>query len=329
MHRILLLCLCLLPCRAVIAQPDVRPAVIYDRASKFDQSFSQAVYSNGVLKLRQDGLRVKEFEPARAAQIEQAMLKLARRGYQPIIGVGFGTAPAIARVAKLFPQQVFVIIDSVVDLPNVQSILFREEQGAFLAGALAALTTKSNKIGFIGGMDIGLITKFSCGYIQGARYISPDIIVLKNYIGSTLNAWNDPSKGIELAKSQIERGADVLFAAAGGSGSGVYLAAHDADILAIGVDSNQNALQPGNMLTSMVKRVGQAVYKSVKSYQNGHWQPGQVIYDLSNDGLELVRDADNIRLYRAEHYAKITAIKQRIISGAITIDYHPADVGCR
>jgi basic membrane protein A and related proteins len=327
LHRLLLLLLCLLFSWYAMAGPDVRPAVIYDRPSKFDQSFSQAVFTNGVLALRQEGFKVKEFEPARGAQIEQAMIKLARRGYQPIIGIGYATAPAIEKVATLFPQQAFVIIDSVVDLPNVQSILFREEQGTFLAGALAALATSSNTIGFIGGMDIGLIAKFSCGYIQGARYVAPDIKVLKNYIGSTLNAWNDPSKRIELAKSQIERGADVLFAAAGGSGSGVYLAAHEAGILAIGVDSNQNALQPGNMLSSMVKRVGLAVYQSVKSFQSGQWHAGRINYDLSNNGLELVRDADNQWLYLAEYYQQIQAIKQQIISGAIIIDDHES--GCR
>jgi len=308
--------------------PPVRVAVIYDGATKFDQSFSQAVYVNGVLKLRQQGVLVKEFEPARAAQIEQAVIKLARRGYQPIIGVGFNTAPAITKAAKLFPKQAFVVLDSVIDLPNVQSIVFDEEQGAYLAGALAAMNSSSQVIGFVGGMDVGLIAKFSCGYIQGARYVSPEIKVLKNYISSTVTAWNDPSKAIELAKSQIERGADVLFAAAGGSGSGVYLAAHEANVLAIGVDSNQNSLQPDNMLTSMVKKVGQAVFTSVTSYLNGQWRSGVVKYNLQDDWIELVRDSNNQQLYNDRHRAQIAKIKQEILRGDIKIQHLGAAGEC-
>lgn len=312
--------------KAEVAKVEV--AVIYDSANKFDQSFSQAVYTNGVLRLRQAGISVKEFEPAREAQIEQAVIKLAQRGYQPIIGVGFGTAPAIAKAAKLFPGQAFVVIDSVVNLPNVQSIVFSEEQGAYLAGALAAMNTKSNVIGFVGGMDVGLIAKFSCGYIQGARYVSPNIVVLKNYVGSTLNAWNDPSKAIELAKSQIERGADVLFAAAGGSGRGVYLAAHEANVLAIGVDSNQNSLQPDSMLTSMVKKVGQAVYLSATSYQRGQWLGGLVSYNLQDDWIELVRDSDNRQLYSLAHADEIRMIKNKILTGEIHIEQYSVAGEC-
>lgn len=313
-----------------MAEPlPVRVAVIYDGASKFDQSFSQAVYVNGVLKLRAAGIAVKEFEPARSAQIEQAVIKLAQRGYQPIIGVGFNTAPAITKAAKLFPDQAFVVLDSVIDLPNVQSIIFDEAQGAYLAGALAAMNSNSQVIGFVGGMDVGLITKFSCGYIQGARYVSPNIVVVKNYISSTVNAWNDPSKANELAKSQIERGADVLFAAAGGSGRGVYLAAHEANILAIGVDSNQNALQPQSMLTSMVKKVGQAVFASVTSSIDGSWASGVINYNMQDNWVELVRDHHNRQLYSDRHYIKIQQIKQQLLTGKIKIEHHTVAGACR
>ncbi len=312
------------PCMA-----QFKAAIIYDRPSKFDQSFSQAVHTNGVLKLRLQGIEVKEFEPARGAQIEQAMMKLAARGYQPIIGIGYSTAPAISKVAQLFPEQSFVIIDGIVDLPNVQSVIFHEEQGAFLAGALAAMKSNNDIIGFIGGMDIGLISKFSCGYIQGARYISPSIRVLKNYIGSTLNAWNDPSKAIEIAVSQIERGADVVFAAAGGSGSGVYLAAHEADILAIGVDSNQNSLQPGNMLSSMVKKVGRAVYQSVLNHHNGTWQAGKFHYGLADDWIELARDKHNRSIYQAIDLKEINIIKSMISNKELTIDVSNKQLACQ
>ncbi|NRA62394.1 MAG: BMP family ABC transporter substrate-binding protein, partial [Psychrobium sp.] len=224
-----------------------RAAVVYDRPSKFDHSFNQAVFVNGVQALRAKGLEVKEFEPVNGAQTQLGVMKLARRGYSPIIGVGYATAPAIRNAALRYPDVSFVIIDSEIDLPNVQSITFDEDHGAYLAGVLAALSSKSGIIGFVGGMEIPLIKKFSCGFRLGAQSVNTDIEVLRNYVGSTLHAWNDPSKGLELAYHQIEHGVDVIFAAAGGSGLGVYQAAKEHHVLAIGVDSNQNSLHPGTL----------------------------------------------------------------------------------
>ena len=205
-------------------------------------------------------------------QREQALRRMAQRGSDPVIAVGFAQAPALEKVAREFPDTRFTIIDMVVDLPNVQSVVFKEHEGSFLVGVAAAMASKTNKVGFIGGMDIPLIRKFACGYEQGVHYVDPDAKIFQNMTGTTPAAWNNPTKGGELARSQFDRGADVVYAAAGGTGVGVYQAAKDAGKLAIGVDSNQNYIHPGTMLTSMVKRVDVAVYDAFMSAKNGTWQ---------------------------------------------------------
>ena len=211
---------------------------------------TEGVY-NGVKKYTADtGIQVREFEPKNEAQVEQGLRRLAKRGYSPIVTVGFNMTSAVEKVAKDFPEINFTIIDGVIDLPNVQSVVFKEHEGSFLVGALASMASKTNTVGFVGGMDIPLIRKFGCGYEQGVKYASPSATVLQNMTGSTGAAFNDPTKGSELAKSQFSQGADVVFAAAGGTGIGVYQAAKDEGKLAIGVDSNQNHVQPGTMLTS-------------------------------------------------------------------------------
>lgn len=296
-----------------VAQP-MRAAVVYDRPNKFDHSFNQSVYEEGVVLLRGAGIAVKEFEPVNNAQTEQSIMKLARRGYQPIIGVGYATAPAIKKAALRYPNVSFMIVDSVIALPNVQSIVFDEGHGAYLAGALAAMTSKTNKIGFIGGMDIPLISKFSCGYRLGARSIKPDIGYVENFVGSTLSAWNDPSKGLELAIFQFESGADVIFSAAGGTGLGVFQAANEYGKLAIGVDSNQNHLQPGAVLSSMVKRVGGVIYNNVMAFKDGKWQAGTRRYGLDGGWIDLSRDRHNQSVYSPSTAFAINLIKQQIMT---------------
>jgi len=291
-----------------------RVAVVYDRPNKFDHSFNQAVYENGVVPLLAQGIEVKEFEPVNIAQTEQGVFKLARRGYQPIIGVGYATAPAIRKAAIRYPDTQFMIIDSVIDLPNVQSVTFEEDHGAYLAGVLAAMVTTTNKIGFIGGMDIPLISKFSCGYLLGAQSIKPNIKYVENFVGSTLNAWSDPSKGRELAIYQFESGADVIFSAAGGTGLGVFQTAKDYHKLAIGVDSNQNSLQPGAVLTSMVKRVGRVVYEHVQSFRVGTWQGGLHHYGLDGGWIDLARDKHNKGIYNQHLFDEINRLKHKIMT---------------
>jgi basic membrane protein A len=217
-------------------------------------------------------------------------------------------------VARDFPQQRFAIIDAVVRLPNVQSIVFKEHEGSFLVGLMAALASKSGKVGFVGGMDIPLIRRFSCGYEQGARYANPKVEVSVSMTGTTPQAWNDPARGAELAKAQFAAGVDVVFAAAGGTGIGVYQAAKDGGKLAIGVDSNQNHLHPGTMLTSMVKRVDVAVYQAFKGVT-----PGLSSLGLKEGGVDVALDEYNARLVTPDMKKRVDAARADIIAGKIKV----------
>ena len=303
---------------ASVAMAD--PAVVYDAGGKFDKSFNEAAY-NGIEKFKKEtGSNYLEFEVQADAQREQAFRKMAQRGADPIIGIGFSQESAIKKVAAEFPDIRFAIIDSVVDLPNVQSIVFKEHEGSYLVGVLAALASKTGKVGFVGGMDIPLISRFQCGYEQGARFANPKVEISANMTGTTPAAWRDPARGAELAKAQFARGVDVVFAAAGGTGTGVYQAAKDAGRLAIGVDSNQNHLHPGTMLTSMVKRVDVAVYNAFKDVK-----PGVVSLGLKEGGVDYALDEHNARLVTPDMKARVDAAKADIISGKIkVIDYMAA-----
>ncbi len=221
------------------------PAIVFDMGSKFDKSFNEAAYNGAERFKRETGVGYREFEVTAEAQREQALRSMARRGSAIIVGVGFGHAQQSGKGGPGVPQLKFAIVDAVVDLPNVQSVVFKEHEGSFLVGMAAAMASKTGKIGFVGGMDIPLIRKFAQGYEEGARYVNPTIEVFRNMTGTTPAAWNDPARGGELARSQFDRGADVVYAAAGATGLGVLQAAKDKGRLAIGVDSNQNYLYPG------------------------------------------------------------------------------------
>lgn len=312
---------------SVAIAADMQPAIVYDLGTKFDKSFNEGV-SNGAKRFTEETkLEVREFEPANDSQIEQAIRKLASRGSDPVISVGFSQANALTTVAKEFPKTSFTIIDMVVDQPNVRSVTFKEEQGSFLVGALAAMASKTGKVGFVGGQDIALIRKFACGYEQGAKYIKKDVEVFQNMTGSTGAAWNNPSKGGELAKSQFDRGADVVFAAAGGTGIGVYQAAKDNGKFAIGVDSNQNHLQPGTMLTSMIKRVDNAAYDTFKAKMDGTWKPGITSLGLAEKGVGWAVDEHNEALVKP-YMEKMAEIEKGIIDGSIKIHDYMTDNKC-
>lgn len=311
------------------AAVDFKPAVIYDQTGKNDKSFNEAVYRNGVLKFSADkNLKVREFEPQNEAQMEQGLRKLAQRGHSPIVAIGFTFASAVEKVAKEFPDLQFAIIDMVVDLPNVQSIVFAEHEGSFMVGALAAMASESGKVGFVGGMDIPLIRKFACGYEQGAKFQKKDAEVFINMTGTTPSAWSDPAKGAELAKAQFSKGADVVFAAAGGTGMGVYQAAKDDGKLAIGVDSNQNHLQPGTMLTSMTKKVGLAAYATWERAQKGEWKPGFFVMNTANGGVDWALDEHNEKLITAEMKSTVEEIKAKIVSGDIKVHDYMSNNSC-
>ncbi len=298
-----------------------QPAIVFDMGGKFDKSFNQAAY-NGMEKWKKEtGKPYLEFEVTNEAQREQAIRRMAERGANPIIGIGFGQASSIEKVAKEFPKLNFAIIDDEVKLPNVQSLKFKEHEGSFLVGVMAAMASKTGKVGFVGGMDIPLIRRFQCGYEQGAKFANPKVEVFANMTGTTGAAWNDPVRGGELAKAQFSKGADVVFAAAGGTGTGVYQAAKDGGKLAIGVDSNQNYLQPGTMLTSMLKRVDVAVYNAAKAHK-----PGLTVFGLKEDGVGYAMDQHNAKLVSADMKKKVDAAKADIISGKIKVtDYMAAD----
>lgn len=310
------------------AQAEIKPAIVYDKGGKFDKSFNEGVFA-GAEKFRSEtGVAFRDFEPSNDAQIEQALRRFARDGNSPIIAVGFSQATALQKVAAEYPALKFTIIDMVVDLPNVQSVVFKEHEGSYLVGLLAGMASKTGKVGFVGGMDIPLIRKFACGYVQGVKAASKDAEIFQNMTGSTPAAWNDPVKGGELAKSQIDRGADVIYHAAGGTGIGVLRAAADAGKLGIGVDSNQNALQPGKVLTSMLKRVDVATYESFKAARDGSWKPGLSVLGLKEGGVGWALDDANKALVTAEMKAAADKARADIVSGAVKVHDYMSDQKC-
>ena len=314
---------------APAARAQAQPAVVYDAGGKFDKSFNEAAY-NGMERFRKEtGGSYLEFEIANDTQREQAFRRMAQKGANPIIGIGFTQASALEKVAKEFPQLKFAIVDMVVNLPNVQSVVFKEQEGSFLAGMAAAMASRSGKVGFIGGMDVPLIRRFQCGYEQGAKSANPKVETLANMTGTTPAAWSDPTRGGELARNQFSRGVDVIFAAAGGTGVGVYQAAKDQGRLAIGVDSNQNHLHPGTMLTSMMKRVDVAVFSISKAVKDGSWKPGVQVLGLKENGVALAMDEHNAKRVTPEMRKRLDAAQADIVAGRIKVADYMADNACR
>jgi basic membrane protein A len=310
------------------ALADFKPAIVYDLGGKFDKSFNEGVYQ-GAEKFKADtGVAYRDFEIQNDAQREQAMRRFARDGFSPILAVGFSQASALEKVAGDFPNVQFAIIDSEVKKPNVQSILFREHEGAFVVGLIAAKTSASRKIGFVGGMDIPLIRRFACGYVRGAKFASRDTSVLQNMTGTTGAAWADPVKGGELARAQIAQGADVIYHAAGGTGVGVLRAAADAGKLGIGSDSNQNGLFPGKVLTSMLKRVDVAAYRTFADAKAGTWKPGLQALGLKEDAVGYALDDNNRALIKDDVKAAAEQSVADIVAGKLAVHDYMADDRC-
>jgi len=328
MKRLLATALAALLSAGTARAAEIAPAIVFDMGGKFDKSFNEGVHDGAEAFTKATSIPVREFEPQNDTQREQALRNFARRGQSPIIAVGFNQASAVKTVAAEFPALRFVIIDAVAAAPNVQSILFREEQGSYLAGMLAALRSGTGMIGFVGGMDVPLIRKFACGYVQGARAVNPRIEVLQNMTGSTPAAWADPVRGAELARSQIERGADVVFQAAGATGMGVLQAAADAGKFGIGVDSNQNHLHPGHVLTSLVKQLDVATRTTLEAARAGTWQPGTQVLGLSDGGVSLAFNDDNAGVVTAEMRSRIDQAKADIIAGRTPVHDYMSDNAC-
>ena len=302
------------------------PAIIFDLGGKFDKSFNEAAFNGAQRWAKETGGTFKELEMQSEAQREQALRRLAEAGANPIVMTGFAFGDVLNKVAPDYPDTKFGIVDMVVDQPNVKSIVFTEEQGSYLAGIMAAMASKTGTVGFIGGMDIPLIHKFGCGYAQGVMATNPKAKVITNFTGTTPAAWNDPVKGGELAKAQKGQGADVIYAAAGGTGIGVLQAAADEGILSIGVDSNQNYLHPGQVLTSMMKRVDNAVYQAFKDGTD--LKPGVAVMDLKDGGVDVAMDENNAKLVTPEMKAAVDAAAEKIKSGEIKVHDYMTDNSC-
>jgi basic membrane protein A and related proteins len=305
-----------------VAAQEFVPAIVFDMGGKFDKSFNEAAYAGAERFKKETAIAYREFEVTNEAQREQALRNMARRGSQVVVGIGFGQASGMERVAREFPNLKFAIVDAVVDLPNVQSIVFKEHEGSFLVGMAAAMASKTEKIGFVGGMDIPLIRRFALGYEEGAKYVNAKIEIYRNMTGTTPAAWNDPTRGGELARSQFDRGADVIYAAAGATGLGVLQAAKDKGRLAIGVDSNQNHIHPGSVLTSMIKRVDLAVYEAFKAARDGTWKAGVRSLGVAEGGVGFSLDQHNRSLITAEMEKRLQQARADIVAGKIKVtDY--------
>jgi len=316
----------------------IHVGIVFDIGGKDDRSFNAAAWAgvrcaetgkwpNGE-SCGKPGLDIvlRDIEPGNPTSIEPAMRAFAEKGYDLIIGVGFAQAPIMEVVAKDYPNIHFAIVDGFSDLPNVASLIFKEHEGSYLVGMLAAQTSRTGTIGFLGGMDIGLIHRFEKGYEEGARAVNPNIKVIQNYVGVTDGAWNNPGKGKELSLAQIGKGADVIFTAAGNSGLGAFDAVEQAGKVngrathfVIGVDSNQNMVKPGFVLTGMVKRVDNAVYSIVQDVVNKKFEAGPHVYGLDKDGVGYAMDQYNKDLITPEMIKAAEEARRKIIAGQIKV----------
>ncbi|WP_145103923.1 BMP family lipoprotein [Cereibacter sediminicola] len=302
------------------------PALIFDLGGKFDKSFNEAAFNGAQRWVQETGGSYKELEMQSEAQREQALRRLAETGANPIVMTGFAFGEVLDKVAPDYPETRFAIIDAVVDQPNVRSVIFSEHQGSYLVGMMAAMASKTATVGFVGGMDIPLIRKFACGYAQGVKAVNTEARVVINMTGTTPAAWADPVKGAELARSQISQGADVIYAAAGSTGLGVLQAAADEDILSIGVDSNQNHLHPGKVLTSMIKRVDNTVHDAFVAGTD--LETGTFVADLAGDGVGYALDEHNAALVTEEMKTAVDTAAEQIKSGEIEVHDYMTDNTC-
>ena len=302
------------------------PALIFDLGGKFDKSFNEAAFNGAQRWAEETGGEFREIELTSEAQREQALRRFAESGANPVVMTGFAFGSVLGEVAPDYPDTKFAIIDMVVDEPNVKSVVFNEHEGSFLVGMMAGLKTESNTVGFIGGMDIPLIRKFACGYAQGVKAANPDANIVANMTGTTPAAWNDPVKGGELTRAQISQGADIVYAAAGGTGVGVLQTAADEGILSIGVDSNQNYLHPGKVLTSMLKRVDVAVYEAMTEGED--LATGINVLGIAQEGVGFAMDENNADLVSEDMLAEVEAASAQIISGQLAVHDYMSDDSC-
>ena len=309
--------LALAPC--ALRAGEAPPGILYALGTKFDKSFNESAWRGVERFRRKTGVAPREIEITNADQRVQALSALVRGGAPIVVAVGFDQRDAVATIADRFPKARLVIIDTVLDKPNVESVVFRDGEGAFLVGVLGAMASKSGTIGYVGGMDMPIIRRIERGYAVGARWAVPGIRLLSNFAGTTEAAFTDPARGAELAKSQFDRGADVVFAAAGITGYGALQAAKDRGRLAIGMDSNQDGFFPGSVLTSLLKRVDRAVYDAFMAARRGTWRPGVRSLGLKEGGVDYSVDEYNKALLSPAMRAKAEEARRLIITGTLVL----------
>ncbi|AZZ37626.1 BMP family ABC transporter substrate-binding protein [Bdellovibrio sp. qaytius] len=324
-----LLVFCLLMFQTAFAEfalantPALKIGLVLDKGGKDDKSFNSAAYAGAKQAEKELGIELKYVEATDNNSLETLHRNFAQKKYDLVIGIGFAQTDAIKKVSALFPETKFAIVDGEVTAKNVRSLLFEEHEGSYLVGAAAAMKSKTGVVGFIGGMDIPLIRRFQKGFEAGVKSVNPKATVLVSYIGVTGEAWNNPAKAKEIALSQISQKADVIFHAAGASGSGLFDAASDKKIFAIGVDSNQNWVKPGVVLTSMLKKVDVAVFETIKSVKAGSFQSGVNRFGLKDGGIDWALDENNKKLWSAAEIEKLNQVKKSIITGKVTVpDYY-------
>jgi basic membrane protein A len=302
---------------------EFKVGLVLDRGGKDDKSFNASAYQGATEAKKKLGIYLKYVEASDDNAFEPLMRAFAQKDFDLIVGIGFAQKEAIQKVAAQFPQKHFAIVDAEVVAPNVRSLMFEEHEGAYLIGAIAATTSKTGKVGFVGGMDVPLIRRFEMGYEAGAKKINPQITVLANFCGVTSEAWNNPPKGKELAVAQYDGGADVIFAAAGASGFGVFDAAEEKKMFAIGVDSNQNWIKPGWILTSMLKRVDLAVFTTIEEARTGNFTGGVKRFGLADKGVDYSIDQYNDKILPESVRKRADELKAEIIAGKIVVpDYY-------
>ena len=312
----------------------IKVGIVFDIGGKNDRSFNAAAWEGVKRAEKELPICLYDVEPGNPTSIEPAMRAFAEKNFDLIIGVGFAQGPIMQKVALDYPDNKFAIVDGVIfekdgktPLKNVASLVFREHEGSYLVGMIAASKSKTGVLGFLGGMDIPLIHRFNKGYEEGAKSINPNIQIVTNYVGVSDSAWNNPGKGKELALAQIEKRADVIFTAAGNSGLGAFDAVEqyaknaegEANKFVIGVDSNQNAVKPGFVLTSMVKRVDNAVYDAVKEVLENRFVGGFHTFGLDKDGVAYAVDEHNKALIPPDVIQKAEEARSKIVAGDIKV----------
>lgn len=301
----------------------IKVGLVLDKGGKDDKSFNSAAYAGALAAQKELGIELKYVEATDTNALENLHRNFARKNFDLIIGVGFAQTDAVKKIAAQFPQIKFALVDGELKAENVRSLLFEEHEGSFLVGAIAAMKAKGNTFGFIGGMDIPLIRRFAMGYEAGIKHIKPNAKVITNFIGVTGEAWNNPAKAKELALSQYGQKVEIIFVAAGASGSGVFDAAEEKKQLAIGVDSNQNWMKPGYILTSMLKRVDTAVFETIKSTQNKQFKGEVVRFSIKDKGVDYSVDQYNDKILTPDIRKKADELKEKMIAGKIQVpDYY-------